>query len=362
MCSVQFDPGLVHRIARMQAFDVVHSQNERGSLLLAAGVARVLGVPHVHTFHSNYAGIHESSPVAGALCSTVFLPGIHRALRVAARGASPSLPDQRQTDVAAPRFAADDWRNIARIAGLTDAFTAPAPFVISAIEDAAGGGLAGRGFVVPSGVSERFLAVQRSRPRGPVTRFLSCGRLGAEKRVDAIIQAFGLLGRDDAELIVIGDGDERDRLRRLAERVEHGTIQFAGHIGDVSRLASEFADADVFVLASHGFDTQAMVLAEAAAAGTPILYCDGRLSVGVTPDNSLLVGPSPAELAAGMRRLMDAPARLDAMARASKELGPALSAARTAADYRRIYDAAGERRAARRGASAGDRKRGDLAS
>ncbi len=72
----------------------------------------------------------------------------------------------------------------------------------------------------------------------------------------------------------------------------------------------------MFVLASYRFDTQGMVLAEAAAAGTPILYCDDRLTVGVGPDNALLTGHEPGELATGMRALLDAPERLETMSAA----------------------------------------------
>ena len=111
---------------------------------------------------------------------------------------------------------------------------------------------------------------------------------------------------------------------------------------DVSDIAQQVADADVFVLASYHFDTQGMVLAEAAAAGTPILYCDERLSVGVGPDNALLTGPSVAELATGMASLMNDPERRASMARASRELGAVLSGTAMAEAYAAVYRQAGE--------------------
>ena len=106
---------------------------------------------------------------------------------------------------------------------------------------------------------------------------------------------------------------------------------------DAALIAQEIADADVFVLASYRFDTQGMVLAEAAAAGTPILYCDDRLSVGVSGENALLTGPSAAELAAGMAELADAPERLVAMSKASKRLGATLTAEAMAERYLAVY-------------------------
>lgn len=340
LCTVQFDEGLVHWLARLRSFDIVHSHNERGSLLLAAGLARLEGIPHVHTFHSNYAGIHDTSPVASRLTSGIFLPVIHRLLRLWSHREPrvPLRPPAPQFAREGNRFAASDWLHLAHVATYVDALTSPGRYVLDALVDASDGVLADRLHLVPSGVSDQFLTATRRRPRGGTTRFLSCGRLGAEKRVDAIIRAFAMLGRDDAELIIVGEGVEADGLRRLAERVRQGTIQFAGHIGDVTRLAQEYADADVFILASHRFDTQGLVLAEAAASGTPILYCDDRLQVGVTSENSLLSGPSPEDLAAAMKQLMEDPGRLERMAAASRALGPSLTSDSMGDSYLAVYD------------------------
>ena len=49
LCSLSVGPRLAGRIAADHRLDVIHSQNERGSIFLAAQVARRLGVPHVHT-------------------------------------------------------------------------------------------------------------------------------------------------------------------------------------------------------------------------------------------------------------------------------------------------------------------------
>ena len=93
----------------------------------------------------------------------------------------------------------------------------------------------------------------------------------------------------------------------------------------------------MFGLASYRFDTQGMVLAEAAATGTPILYCDDRLTVGTSPENALLTGPSAADLAAGMRALMDDQPRLNAMSAASAVLGRRLGSATIRENYLSIY-------------------------
>ncbi len=338
LCSLQVGRRLARRIAADHPLDVVHSQNERGSIFLAAQVAKELGAPHVHTFHSNYVGTHRTTPLASGLNSVTYLDWSGRWLRRLAgttggQAVLPSDPDAAADSV----FARRDWRSLARLASAVDAFTSPAGYVIESIVDASAGTLADQGHVVPSGVAEAFVRAERKRPRGPVTRFLSCGRLGPEKRVDAIIDAFGRLGRDDAELHIVGTGSAEGSLRQQAARIRHGKVRFLGHFDDADLIAQEIADADVFVLASYRFDTQGMVLAEAAATGTPILYCDDRLSVGVGPGNALLTGHEPGDLATGMRELLDAQERLETMSAASKELGRRLTAGAMRDNYLNVY-------------------------
>ena len=337
LCSLPVGRRLARRIAADRPLDVVHSQNERGSIYLAALVAREAGVPHVHTFHSNYVGTHRTTPVISGLNSITYLDWAGRWLqRLAGRGGKADFPTDPKAAVDSV-FARRDWRSLARIASAVDAFTSPAGYVIDSMVDASAGTLSGRGHVVPSGVAEPFVRAQRKRPRGAVTRFLSCGRLGPEKRVDVILDAFGRLGRDDAELHIVGTGSAEGALRQQAARIRQGKVRFLGHFDDGDLIAQELADADVFVLASYRFDTQGMVLAEAAATGTPILYCDDRLTVGVGPLNSVLTGHEPAELATGMRALLDAPDRLKAMSAASRELGLGLTAAAMRDNYLAVY-------------------------
>ncbi len=352
LCSLQVSRGLARRLAADHRLDVVHSQNERGSIFLAGLVARELGVPHVHTFHSNYVGTHRTTPLVSALNSLTYLDWSGRWLRhLTGNGRDLPVGHPAHSDAADSPLAGRDWRSLARLASAVDAFTSPAAYLVDAITAASAGALADRAHVVASGVAEAFLRAERKRPRGEVVRFLSCGRLGPEKRVDVILDAFDRLGRDDAELHIVGTGSAEGALRQRAARIRHGRVRFLGHFDDADLIAQEIADADVFVLASYRFDTQGMVLAEAAATGTPILYCDDRLSVGVGRRNALLTGPGPDELAEGMRSLLADPQRLVQMSAASREVGRELTAAAMRDHYLGVYRRAIE---ARRSALAGN--------
>lgn len=329
LCSVKFSSILAIQLTRKYEFDIVHSQNERGAMFLATQIAQEQNIPHVHTFHSNYAGTHQTSPIMSALNSLTYMnlaPRIMDNLRPTRGELRVYFPRK----LAAPersKLARADWKNVAKLARYTDAFTSPAEFVINSIVDASRDQLAERAYVVGNGVSSVFKLAKRIRPDETTMRFLSCGRLDPEKRVDIIIKAFAKLNRADAELFIVGSGSEEKRLRKLAETtVKKGTVLFLGHYNDVERIANEYANADVFVFASYRFDTQGMVLAEAAASGTPILYCDDRLHIGVTPDNAMLVHPSVSAFEEGMRYFINNRDTHADMVRASKQVGRTVTA------------------------------------
>lgn len=338
LSSLVVSPGAARRIAASHELDVVHSQNERGSIYLTALVAREAGLPHVHTFHSNYAGTHLTSPGPAALNSLTYLPAAGRILRRFARRDS-GTPLRTPTS---PRAAEDsfharrDWKSLARLACELDAFTSPATFVRECIVDAAPD-LADLAHVVPSGIDQAFLEVTRTRPQDGPIRFLSCSRLGAEKRVDAIIRAYEQIGSEDNELVIIGTGPQEAALKRQAAQVSRGTVRMLGRMENTAQVAQQMADADVFVLASYHFDTQGIVLAEAAATGTPIIYCDERLTVGVSSGNAVLSGRSDAELADAMAALAADPERRAAMSAAGRALGPSLTGRSMAQSYVNVY-------------------------
>lgn len=326
---LRFGKKTAERIAKEYVFDVIHSQNERGAMFLATQIAKIQDVPHVHTFHSNYAGTHRTSPFLSALNSLTYLhiaPLIMRRLRPERSGMKLYFPRDLSTPERVP-LARADWKNVARLAQYVDAFTSPADFVVEAIVDASRGKLEDRAHVIPNGVSPIFAKAERIRPNEEVVRYLSCGRLDPEKRVDIIIKAFQKLHHENTELYIVGSGSLELELKRLAKNeVEDETIKFLGHYSDIERIANEFANADVFVFASYRFDTQGMVLAEAAASGTPIIYCDDRLKVGVTPENSLLVHSSVSAIEEGMRFFVQNKNKQATMAEASKEVGKQVSA------------------------------------
>lgn len=99
------------------------------------------------------------------------------------------------------------------------------------------------------------------------------GRLWPQKRLKDVIWATDLLKciRDDAHLLIIGDGPHRWRLERFRNQLElPDRVHFLGHRDDVQRLLPHF---DCLWLAS-GYEGQSNAVMEAMSAGIPVVATD----------------------------------------------------------------------------------------
>jgi glycosyltransferase involved in cell wall biosynthesis len=96
------------------------------------------------------------------------------------------------------------------------------------------------------------------------------GRLWPQKRYKDLIWAADLLKviRDDTYLLIVGEGPERDRLRRFRDDVGiQDRVRFLGHRSDVPSLLRQL---DCFWLGS-GYEGLSNSLMEAMATGVPVV-------------------------------------------------------------------------------------------
>lgn len=119
--------------------------------------------------------------------------------------------------------------------------------------------------------------------------FISAGALIHGKGMDILLSAFSHIDSKDAQLIIMGGGEELMSLRQQAERF--GIADRVTFFGKYKR--SEFDEqlrgADCFVLASRG-ETFGVVYIEAMATGVPVIgtICGGPEEF-ITSESGLLV-------------------------------------------------------------------------
>ena len=104
---------------------------------------------------------------------------------------------------------------------------------------------------------------------------LYVGRLAPEKNTETLFASFAMLAQrrpDDFELLVIGDGPQRDRLRQL--QTQTGRVKWIQYCTDARELARFYRAADLFVHPGVQ-ETFGLVALESQACGTPVVGIRG---------------------------------------------------------------------------------------
>ena len=145
---------------------------------------------------------------------------------------------------------------------------------------------------------------------------LFVGAVLEEKRLDAVIQAMGLLARDDVVFIVVGDGPH---LPYLKSSCAHRTdVIFAGQV--IQDVGPYFDAADIFILPGTG----GLAINEAMAHSLPVIagYADGSAGdLVISGHNGVrLKSISPTEIGTSLGPLLDNDEVRRRMGEASREL------------------------------------------
>jgi len=169
------------------------------------------------------------------------------------------------------------------------------------------------GFPRPMDVLPNFISgdlapqPQRSGEPSPHPRpyFLFVGRLERIKGLDTVIPVFAQY--PDADLLVVGDGDESEALKSLA--AGNPRVRFAGRVPN-HELARYYEHALAAIVPSIGYETFGIVLIEAFRHQTPVI----ARRVGPFPEIVQLAKAGELysdndELVAAMRRLQADPQR-----------------------------------------------------
>jgi 1,2-diacylglycerol 3-alpha-glucosyltransferase len=166
--------------------------------------------------------------------------------------------------------------------------------------------------VVPSSIDvERFAGGRRTRAVRAMLGgdddariVLTVSRIAKEKHLEVALDA--LARARDVRLAIVGDGPDRARLERRAAALGVGDrVRFTGAL-QPHAMPDVYASSDAFVFPSPT-ETQGLVLAEALAAGLPVVAADGAVNREVLGDCGRVVAADPQAYADALTAALAAP-------------------------------------------------------
>ena len=266
-------------------FDLIHLQGDAVSAALALKLAREYHIPLIHHAHTNIDVVLERI-IGKRLNARLF----NYAAKLYTK--SVGLPKKRVTN---------GWEYMALTYPNADLVLVPSKHFAKTIEDK---GIAHKIEVMPNGVDDDAVANIKRKTPLPTNkvRFIWAGRFQREKRLIQTIRAFKKADID-AELLIYGTGPLERPAKSLARTLGlHNQIKFFGRV-DREEMLQAFADSDIVLQTSIGFETQGMTVFEAAAFGTPALCCDKRVAGELKPGHWWVAEDESVEgLALEMRR------------------------------------------------------------
>lgn len=180
--------------------------------------------------------------------------------------------------------------------------------------------IATRVVAIPNGVDHASFArmTDRREPERPF--ILGVGRLVSQKGFDILVDAW-IRSDTSADLLIVGDGPDRERLRAAAERAGRETRLHLPGFVDHAAVARLLHTATAVVIPSR-FEGYPLVALEAMAAGAPIVASaipemPAEMRHG---ENALLVPPDDVELLANaLRQIAVDPQRATELGRRAAE-------------------------------------------
>lgn len=315
-------PGLARKLDDYQ-FDIVHSQMQFYMGVLAHSVAKRQRIPHVTTIHTLYSELIDDYPfmvTAGVIALSVAFPVVFRTKPILPITSREQLHGMGKSAIR-EMLSRQGWRLTAAFANQCDACISPSQHLAKILmED---GGLTTPCHVFPNGINtQRYhdaSAADSPITKGPNDKFIiSVARLSPEKRQQALVEALPHIPDENVKLVLVGGGPYEAELRACAERlgVAERVIFTGMQSSDV--VAALLKQADVFSLASYHFDNQPMTFLEAASSGLPIVYCDERMTEGLTKKNAILTdGIEGEDFAKVFNDLFANPDKLEQLSRGS---------------------------------------------
>lgn len=212
------------------------------------------------------------------------------------------------------------------------------------VEEELRGQLRGELFFIENAVSTKYFHIERRPVRG---QFLFLGRINERKNILGLIRSFQAVYRyaPDATLLLAGTVDSQIYWKSCAELINEAglgsAVKLIGQL-DEAEVSLRLSTAHALVLFSHQ-ETAPMVIAEAMAAGVPVIASDtcGMRYMVRSRETGFLVGQGADEQSEAMLRLMSDEALSITMGRSAQVVATQLFSlesvvTRTVAVYRKL--------------------------
>ncbi|HEX2319937.1 MAG TPA: glycosyltransferase family 4 protein [Streptosporangiaceae bacterium] len=205
--------------------------------------------------------------------------------------------------------------------------------------------LGGDAVLIPNGVT--ISRYEKAEPlagwpgEGGAIGFL--GRMDEPRKgLSVLLRAFDLIGseRPELRLLIAGPGDTGEVLARVPGRLRERVV-LLGQVSEAVKV-QVYHSVDVFCAPNTGGESFGIVLAEAMAAGAPIVASDldafGRVLRGGRA-GELFASGDPADLAAAIGRLLDDPQRRASLSAAASAAVRDYDWSKIARDVVKVYQA-----------------------
>ncbi|MCE7982424.1 MAG: glycosyltransferase family 1 protein [Caldilinea sp. CFX5] len=171
--------------------------------------------------------------------------------------------------------------------------------------------------LVPNGVDTTTFRPAEAKAKNATPTLIHVGRLSPEKNLRMLIDALALIPAQQARLVLVGSGPQRDELAAYAAQ-KGITVEFTGVLPH-EQLPAVLQQADLFVLPSLS-EGHPKALLEAMSCGLPCVGANvpGVRDVITDGDNGLLCALTPADMAEKITQVLTTPElaqRLGAQAR-----------------------------------------------
>jgi len=148
--------------------------------------------------------------------------------------------------------------------------------------------------VVPNGVD---LEKYKPGPKDPKPTILWVGRIKKYKNLDHLLKAYKVVKQEipDAQLIIIGTGEQEQKMKELARELELRDVYFLGKVSEKEKI--RWMQSAWIVVSTSIIEGWGMVITEAAACRTPpITYSVPGLRDSVKDtETGILVEPGNIE-------------------------------------------------------------------